>query len=840
MPDYDMKPYLFINIIFLFSFIPPISTDPGPLSIESALKTYYKKYPLEKIYVQTDKQVYSIGQTIWYKIYATVYGSPATFSKIVYVQLINRNGKIIAQNKLPLVEGKASGDIQIPDTLKSNTYQLRCFTSWMLNFDENSLFHKDLYVKNITDSTGAVAAAKSEVKKYSVQFFPEGGDLIDNITDNIAFKATDQNAMPVNVHGEIKNNSGDLIDSFSTFHDGMGKFSLHADIKHSYYAIVHFPDHSMKNIPLPSIKQSGINLKILEQNQDMVTIKISYHEAEKDQYRNIILAACQNNGKVATYPLELDPGINLYNIPKKDFSTGILRLTIFDNNNLPQSERLVFIDKRNPLQLKLTKDTVSFTPKTKSAFTIRIQGMDPKIDKSNISVSVTDADRAPEDSLSDNICTRLLLSNELKGYVPNPAYYFSYKSDSVQTALDLVMMTNGWRNFEWKQILNDEPVQLNHPVEDSLYIAGELVGYKDKKMDNPSLKMIITQGDSIRFIGYVSPDSNGRFILKDYWMPGLSTIYFQDQKGKAKTRHYAVKFFTNPLDSIHRTEFIGMPAGIKAETFNESMAEIWNMERQQYFPDRKGMLKAVTVKANYVSQKELLANRYVGPNFQAGHFHDLDLVNNFYPDNIRLFDFLKGQVPGLDVTGSEAYPSFSFHGSATQELLPVKSSDLENVIPDGGSSTAMPYFYVNEAHSTYQDIINIPLSDIALIRYIPPPASMAPFDGGKVGVISIYLKKYDEGIKRASITESDNHYVFHGYSVTRQFYSPEYAVNSSTHSIPDNRETIYWNPELKTDDNNNMHFSFYNSDHAKRFRIVAEGMDDQGNLVYLNQVISNN
>jgi hypothetical protein len=839
-----MKSYLLTNIIFLFSFIPSVSRGPGPLSVESALKTYYKKYPLEKIYVQTDKQVYSIGQTIWYKVYSTVYGSPATLSKIVYVQLVNRSGKIIAQSKLPLVEGKTNGDIQIPDTLQSNIYQLRCFTSWMLNFDESSLFHKDVYIKNIIDSSEAVST-KPEPERYSVQFFPEGGDLIDQITDNIAFKATDQNGMPASVHGEIKNNSGDLVDSFTTFHDGMGKFSLHADIKHSYYAIVHLPDQSTKNIPLASIKQSGINLKILEQNRDMVAIKITYHEAERDKYRNIILAACQNNGKIATYPLELDPGINLYNIPKKDFSTGILRLTIFDNNNLPQSERLVYIDKENPLQLKLTKDTVSFAPKTKSAFTIQTKGMDPKIDKANISVSVTDADRAPEDSLSDNICTRLLLSEELKGYVHNPAYYFSNKSDSVQTALDLVMMTNGWRNFEWKKILNDEPVKLNHPVEDSLYIAGELAGYKDEKKDNPTLKMIITQGDSIRFIGYVSPDSNGRFILKEYSMPGPSTIYFQDEKSKTKTRHYPVKFFTNPLDTIHRTKFVETPSDINAETFNESMAEIWKIEKQQYFPDRKGMLKAVTVKANYISQKELLANRYVSPNFQAGHFHDLDLANNFYPDNIRLFDFLKGQVPGLDVTGSEAYPSFSYHGSATQELIPVKSSDIGNVIVGdasggGGSPTALPYFYVNEAFSSYQDIINIPLSDIALIRYIPPPASMAPFNGGKVGVIAIYLKKYDEGMKRASITENDNHYVFHGYSVMRQFYSPDYPVNSSLHSVPDNRETIYWNPDLKADANSNMHFSFYNSDHAKRFRIVAEGMDEQGHLVYLNQIIGNN
>src|ERR1022692_5126046 len=203
----------------LFSFI---GDDPIADRIQAALEAHFKKYPQEKIYVLTDKPAYSIGQTIWYKIYATVYGNPATLSKIVYVQLVDPSGKIIIQNKLALTGGNAHGDMQLPESLPSNTYQIRCFTQWMLNFDEALVFHKPIYIENLSDTLDNQPPALAVGKTYHVQFFPEGGDLVDNITCNVAFKATAQNGLTVEVRGEIKDNHAALIGSFKTFHDGMG------------------------------------------------------------------------------------------------------------------------------------------------------------------------------------------------------------------------------------------------------------------------------------------------------------------------------------------------------------------------------------------------------------------------------------------------------------------------------------------------------------------------------------------------------------------------------------------------------------------------------------------
>ncbi|HLY71353.1 MAG TPA: hypothetical protein VKR53_16580, partial [Puia sp.] len=802
--------------------------------ITQALETQYKRYPQEKIYVQTDKEVYSTGQTIWYKIYATVYGTPATLSKIVHVQLIDSNGKIIIQNKLPLVNGNAHGDIQVPENLATSNYQLRCFTAWMLNFDEAGVFHKIIYVKNLSDTIRYQPEIKSVHKIYEVQFFPEGGDMIDNLTANVAFKATDQFGLPVEVHGEIKDDEQTLVDSFKTFHDGMGKFSFHPLARHSYYAVVHLPNHGEQNISMPTVKRSGISIRIIEQTMEGFTIKVVYHQTEPGQYHDIFLAAYQQSGKVASYALELSPGVNLFNISKKGFTTGILRLTFFDENKLPLAERIIFLHQKDELQLQLQKDTTSFAPKTKSSFTLQIGGGDKNIDKTNLSVSVTDADRVIENSAAENIYSALLLSSELKGRINNPAYYFKSDADSINNALDLVMLTNGWRHFEWKQILSNQPVALKYPVEDSLFIAGRIIGYKMHEKKEHLFKLIIQQADSIRFIGFISPDTTGRFILREYNLRGVSTVFFQDQKEKNKNYH--VRFYDDPMDTLSTPSNYLMPTGLLEDTIKQNIER--DNERGEQFLHKKGDLKAITIRGFVPTKSDLLVKRYVSPEFDLGVGHNIDMINNFSPNSLPLFDFLKGRFPGLEIGGSAEHPNFSYRNSAQNELVKINASTNgvnERVAPgangtNGGGSkdeavTSEPYVFLNEVPSSIQAVRDIPLSEIALVRFIAPPTSIAPFNGGAIGVLAIYLKKEFGEFKSLDISHNYDQYIFHGYSITRQFYSPDYSVKDSSFFMPDNRETLYWNPDLQTDSENNIHFSFYNSDHAKKFRIVAEGMD---------------
>jgi hypothetical protein len=828
------KTVLLFGMVYCFSSF--FLADTPRERLLSALTTYYKNYPAEKVYVQTDKSVYLSSQTIWYKMYSTSYGAPSRMSKVAYLQLLDRKGNIVVTKKLFLSDGAAQGDIQIPDSLPSSTYELRGFTAWMLNFEELGLFHKNIVIKHFADTSAMSFSETAGPKHFRIHFFPEGGDLVEGLASNVAFKATDEYGLPAEVSGDLKDEAGDIISRIKTVHDGMGKFELRPEPSHGYIASIRFPDGSAQEILLPQAKPFGVIMQIAEHTKDDITLKIKYREKEKGQYQHLLLASFQNAGKVVVYPVELDPGLNLFEVHNKEFSTGILRLTLFDTGEIPLAERIVFIENEGFIPAELERNTVSFKPKSRSSFSVKLSNEYWKLDKTSLSVSVTDADRVADDTLFDNIMSSMLMSSELKGYVYNPGYYFRNSDKETQSALDLIMLTNGWRHFSWKQVLDNEPYRLTYPVEKSLFVAGQVLDYRkyDPKT-KPTLKLIIHNQDNSEFLGEAEPDSDGRFLLNDYNASGLSEIYFQGATQKNQNKPIHVKLITSPLDSMSIAPFIFLPA---KPSENEYIVPWDRDEASQIQGAHKvKLMKAVLVRRHLPTKTEILAKRYVSPTFEVSRYSDVDLVNTFYPNSLRLFDLLKGRFAGLTISGTENDPEFYTHGRADLSKLPVKQEDE---ISESGNvlKTPYPYFYINEIRTNFQGVKDLPLSEIALIRYIPPPANMAPMNGGWIGVIAIYTKKWDEGmIAGKTIDETFGRNMFHGYSIAREFQEPDYSINDSLASQPDSRTTLYWNPDLVPDSIGRIHFTFYNSDHAKKYRVVIEGMDSRGRLAHIDSLI---
>ena len=65
----------------------------------------------------------------------------------------------------------------------------------------------------------------------------------------------------------------------------------------------------------------------------------------------------------------------------------------------------------------------------------------------------------------------LLLTSELKGYVEQPNYYFTDVTDKTRADLDLVMLTHGYRRFQWKQLLSESYPPVAYQPESDLEIA---------------------------------------------------------------------------------------------------------------------------------------------------------------------------------------------------------------------------------------------------------------------------------------------------------------------------------------------------------------------------------
>ena len=782
--------------------------------IKAGLIDYYKKYPQEKIFIHTSQSVYTGGQTVWYALYATAYGKPSALSKIVYVQLLNSAGKLITQNKLPLKNGFSNGHIDLPDSIKTGWYQLKGFTSWMMNFGEDGYFHQNIYIQNTADAIQNTEQSTA-VAKYHVEFYPEGGDIIDGQVCNVAFRAVDDSGSPVNIDGQVIDNDRQTVAPIVTTHDGMGLFRLDVT-SDNYTALINFPDKTVQKIALPPVKKEGIAILVNANSLTDIRLKIAYTGAT-EKYKNVLLVAFQNNGNVIAYPLDLKKGINQFDMKKSLFSTGILRLTIFDNNNIPLAERLVFIDNHDNLNLQLKADTLAPSPRAKQVFNLLLSGGTDKFTGGNLSVSVTDADAFEKDS-ADNICSSLLLSSELRGAINDPGWYFA-NADNMQL-LDLVMLTNGWRHFKWDEILNSPPVKLQYPVERSQFIAGRIENYQKPLAGKPQdvIKLIIINQDSSKYIGYVTPDSTGSFILKDYNHSGVSKLFMETTDTKNRVKKLQIKLLNTLNDSLKDIPAISLTineaTGVPVTDYLLSKGV---MEKQSQFQTSGIVLSTVHIKSQKVNPTDKVIAEHVDPLYKSITEYTLDLVNNPAPD-VSLIEYIQGRFPGLQVIITT---------SDTVKFVYRSTSTI--------TGNPQPYIYLNEKLTEFEDVEYINLHNVALIRFMPPPVGFAPYNGGSVGALMIYTKKGADEIATMESREKFDQYTFNGYSITREFSSPDYSIKKSN-TAPDARTTLYWNPHLSIDNTGNVQFHFYNSDNAKKFRVVIQGIDADGHPGYLDEV----
>ena len=81
-------------------------------SIEANLELYANKYSPERIYIHYDKSAYSVGETIWFKVYMINEVVPADESKTLYIDWIDDKGNLVLHAVNPMVEGITAGQFE--------------------------------------------------------------------------------------------------------------------------------------------------------------------------------------------------------------------------------------------------------------------------------------------------------------------------------------------------------------------------------------------------------------------------------------------------------------------------------------------------------------------------------------------------------------------------------------------------------------------------------------------------------------------------------------------------------------------------------------------------------
>lgn len=779
--------------MLLFSFTALFSQS----MYDSLLNELDEKYPQEKTYVQTDKAFYNAGETIWFKAYVRPDHAGTQISTTLYAELINEQGSILERKTMPILLSGAASHFVIPDTLKVAKLYIRAYTTWMLNFDSKLFYSKAINIIAPETLKKVISAPK-----FTLTFFPEGGDLVEGIESRLAFKANDQDGKPFNVKGNILNTAGKEVAVFNSVHNGMGYVNLTpaaGQLKASWKD----PQGKIQETLLPAVKASGATLSVQLENELLkFTVKRSANAGE-EMKEFVVLAQMQQQTVYAAR-------INLKNkmmasapIPLDSLPDGVMQITLFNAASKPVAERIVF-NKSNTQYFIADLHLVEkkLTSKGKNVLQVDVGGSL----RSNLSIAVTDADIDVPLASQENIYSSFLLSSDIKGRVYNPAYYFSSDADSVNRQLDLVMMTNGWRRFNWDQLIAGQMPVIKHAPENFLSIRGNVFGLTPMQLNDKMITGVIhsgTKGESTLFTVPIAKD--GSFLIDQLYFFDTVKVAYQinADKNKRLTDMASFSFKNNFAAAVAPSKNIvadlsysPQPATNIALKSSQLKALSDDLNRQKI-----KTLETVSVASRVKDANEKLNETYTSGMFSSGNAKIINTEDDPSANSaMTVLDYLRGRVAGLQInTGGAGEGSITRRGSATEVFL-------------------------NEMRTDISLIQSTPMSEVAMIKVFDPPF-FGSFGGGAGGAVAVYTKK--GGGTRNDIKGLSSAQV-QGYSSIKEFYSPDYSTEPGT---PDYRTTLYWNPFLLLNpQNKRITIPFYNSDATKRIRVIIEGINELGQL----------
>ncbi len=288
------------------------------------------------------------------------------------------------------------------------------------------------------------------LNKMDLQFFPEGGDLIAGFKQRIAFKAINEFGKPADVEGVITNSNGVIVSNFKSYHQGMGAFNFEPLYGEKYTAKITQPSNIEGTYDVPMAYEKGHSLQVVETDKDKVKIRV---QSSENQSLTVVL---QSQGKIINAATTTaQSGTHLIEIPTKDAPVGMAQVTMFDAQQRPHAERLVFLNPHKTLDIKISTNKDQYLPREKVSMNIEVKDENGKPVQGQFSVAVTDDKLLSyADDKQGRILAYMLLESDLSGEIEEPNFYFEPKEkhpDKDQLkALDFLMMTNGWRRFSWK------------------------------------------------------------------------------------------------------------------------------------------------------------------------------------------------------------------------------------------------------------------------------------------------------------------------------------------------------------------------------------------------------
>jgi hypothetical protein len=880
-----------LTLLFLFVSVAASAQDSTAFArYFAAAQQFANDYPQEKVYLHFDNNSYYQGDSIWFKAYVVTArdNKPTMLSKPLYVDLIDQLGNVVDRQIIPITNGVGSGYFSLAKAFFTGYYEVRAYTKWMLAFDNPTYFSRTLpvYRKRLNKDEASRSIAKysmdqtmkqrptEKIKSLTARFYPEGGRLVKGIPSIVGFETVSADSGWVNVQGYLLSPGGERQTPVATIHDGMGSFLYTPGDKPARVELL-FGGKSYK-FDLPDADADGYTLHV-KSGKDDCEVTVAHGAATPAEPLALFL---YSRGTPCAYsPVHFDGAASAtIRMNTADLPAGLIRISLINAKGATLNDRFSFVYPADTLHLSGSADSQIYAPLKHATVKVKLtDAAGNPIPDADLSVAVRDGNDFDYRKDADNVLTDLLLTSELKGFIPRPAYYLGNTSPARRHTLDNLLIIRGWRQYDLATTFDAANFKPKYKPEQQLNLYGQVKSLYDKPQPGIDVS-VMSLRDDIFLAGSVKADSLGRFALPINSFQGWLETLIQTHRDKK---------------TYNRNSYIYLDRNFEPELRAYDIEELsphWDMpknitlvnhaieEQEQAQMDKDAIrlgeveVKAKRLKAHSLLETKTFERRIVG----------------FY--NVRRYMELqrdKGQPPASSIpellhelnsniqlhtaerTSTGVNAAFDNDYSKTMMASHVKSQttlDKQSTTTTTSEFTTMDdsvamvyqgapvYISLNGRESNYelQQGVTDMIDYATLYWDFAGRVTSKSFDEDMRATESrnkelstdLNTRTPDQisagSALRCDFTmakdwRSDANYTpthgirktyIQGYEIPATCYSPIYGNDVESEFIVDNRRTLYWNPNVKTDANGEATIECSNARSTTFLDVSAETLHD--------------
>ena len=860
-----MKRWLYILFLVLLALPLHAQSEETTriLSYIQKAMNFNKVVPQEKVYLHFDNMGYFENETLWFKAYVTRTdnGHPSDLSKVLYVELLNPSGDIVKTCKYPVDSlGVSHGDIKLDSLLTSGYYEVRAYTRYMTNWGTNAVFsrvfpvfkkpakegdYSDLTIRTmlyyardpnnrVSDDSLYQKAIDDGIytsdllKTISVKFYPEGGDLIAGKKCRVAMLAVDDNGHPHEGEGFVMNERGDVLASVKTDTLGRGVFELVPDTGKLTFQMRNLRKSERRGVQyfeLPQAKKEGCTLSVDAVSEQMLATL----QCSDGICGNLLGYVIMHNGNIFRCDTLTAAPIIEIELDRQAMPEGVNQMTVFDSRGAIMAERLFFLcpkpDKGD--SIRVTAITQRLKPCGKVEMELQTKP------NANLSFSAMDA-KTMTNGKQGNMKTWMLLSSEVRGYIHNVDYYFEADDKEHRQNADLLMLTQGWRRYDWRLMSEKYTFRKAQPIEDQFYLYGKLNTYRKRNpVSNVHLYAILYNEKGQSLIGNARTDDEGRYAFKlpfitDEWKMCIYTTRDGKKKGmekkeKLKTYYVGIDRQFSPEARYLTPEEREILHPLKPNAFVKKLGEELG-EEDEFIPitEKDHVLQNVTVKAKrryFTNDDWRFKNEAYGRQY-ATLYYDIDK---------ELDDILdRGESPPFLLEFlARKNPLFDYYNKNKGE---ESDGGIFDIGRGGGDVSTISRYdgrgieWIFDNHD--RPLLNAkPPSDYYMYEvksmYIVPDDPRVPDNRVRIYIYrhTKFSTESNKGLRRT---------YFQGFNQASTFKTEDYSVIPP---MADFRRTIWWQPDITTDAEGKAKVEFFNNSTCEEMYISVEGMTQDGKIL---------